>query len=139
MTSYPFVNRTLATLRIAEFGFLGVRVITCRQTPRRKGARSKAGDLDLYFNLLRPRRTSWLIVGIATPGSGPDLPDFPHPLGKRSADISKGLFPCNKYLDYQLARGSSMAGTACSSGCTSTRGFNANLRWRSKPVPAGMM
>src|SRR2546429_466728 len=65
MTSKPFVRRTFATLRIAEFGFLGVRVITCRQTPRRYGARSRAGDLDLYFNLLRPLRTSWLMVGIA--------------------------------------------------------------------------
>ena len=45
-------------LRIAEFGFFGVRVITCRQTPRRNGARSRAGDLLLYFNLVRPLRTS---------------------------------------------------------------------------------
>src|SRR5690606_41934912 len=61
ITSYPFVKRTLATLRMAELGFLGVRVITCKQTPRRNGAFSRAGDLLLYFNLLRPLRTSWLI------------------------------------------------------------------------------
>jgi hypothetical protein len=65
MTSWPFVKRTLATLRIAEFGFLGVRVITWMHTPRRNGEFSKAGDLDLYFTLVRPLRTSWLIVGIA--------------------------------------------------------------------------
>ena len=41
------VKRTLATLRIAEFGFLGVRVITGDETPRRKGEFCKAGDLDL--------------------------------------------------------------------------------------------
>ena len=58
MTSYPLVSRTLATLRIAEFGFLGVRVMTWMQTPRRKGELSKAGDLDLCFSLLRPLRTN---------------------------------------------------------------------------------
>src|SRR5258708_32243160 len=65
ITSYPFVKRTFATFLIAELGFFGVRVMTCTQTPRRKGAFSKAGDLDLYFNLVRPFRTSWLMVGIA--------------------------------------------------------------------------
>lgn len=34
---FTLVRRTLATLRRAEFGFLGVRVITWRQTPRRCG------------------------------------------------------------------------------------------------------
>ena len=58
MTSWPFVKRTLATLRMAEFGFLGVRVITWMQTPRRKGEFSKAGDLDLYLTFVRPLRTS---------------------------------------------------------------------------------
>jgi hypothetical protein len=48
----------LATLRIAELGFLGVRVMTWMQTPRRNGEPSKAGDLDLYLTLRRPFRTS---------------------------------------------------------------------------------
>src|SRR5688572_30276486 len=64
MTSLPFVRRTFATLRIAEFGFFGVRVMTCTHTPRRKGLPSKAGDFDLVMTLRRPLRTSWLIVGI---------------------------------------------------------------------------
>ena len=58
MTSCPLVRRTFATLRIAELGFLGVRVITWMQTPRRKGEFSKAGDLDLCFSLRRPLRTN---------------------------------------------------------------------------------
>jgi len=53
-------------LRIAEFGFLGVRVMTWIHTPRRNGEFSRAGDLDLYFTLRRPWRTNWLIVGIAS-------------------------------------------------------------------------
>jgi hypothetical protein len=53
-------------LRMAEFGFLGVRVMTWMHTPRRNGEFSKAGDLDLYLTLRRPLRTSWLIVGIAS-------------------------------------------------------------------------
>lgn len=64
MTSYPLVRRTFATLRIAEFGFLGVRVMTCVQTPRRKGFLRKAGDLLLAVLIVRGLRTSWLIVGI---------------------------------------------------------------------------
>ena len=58
MTSYPLVSRTLATLRMAELGFLGVRVMTWMQTPRRKGELFNAGDLDLCLSLLRPLRTN---------------------------------------------------------------------------------
>src|SRR5207244_1689856 len=64
MTSLPFVRRTFATLRMAEFGFFGVRVMTCTQTPRRKGLPAKAGDFDLAVTWRRPLRTSWLMVGI---------------------------------------------------------------------------
>ena len=66
MTSNPFVSRTLATLRKAELGFLGVRVITCKQTPRRCGQFLSAGDLDLSALERRPNRTSWLMVGMAS-------------------------------------------------------------------------
>jgi hypothetical protein len=34
VTSMPFDNRTRAILRSAEFGFFGVMVRTCVQTPR---------------------------------------------------------------------------------------------------------
>ena len=34
VTSMPFVSRTRATLRSAEFGFFGVEVNTRTQTPR---------------------------------------------------------------------------------------------------------
>jgi hypothetical protein len=43
---------------MAELGFLGVRVITWMQTPRRNGEVCKAGALDLLRNLFRPNRTS---------------------------------------------------------------------------------
>src|ERR1700685_2752339 len=64
MTSWPLVRRTFATLRNAEFGFFGVRVMTCTQTPRRCGAPFSAGDFVLTTTLRRPLRTNWLIVGI---------------------------------------------------------------------------
>src|ERR1700678_3499534 len=64
MTSWPLVRRTFATLRKAELGFFGVRVMTCTQTPRRCGAPFSAGDFVLTTTLRRPLRTSWLIVGI---------------------------------------------------------------------------
>ena len=47
-----------AILRNAEFGFLGVRVVTCRQTPRRCGQALRARDLlFLTFEVL-PNLTS---------------------------------------------------------------------------------
>jgi hypothetical protein len=49
---------------MAEFGFFGVRVYTCKQTPRLNGQFSSARDADLFFTFARPLRTSWLMVGI---------------------------------------------------------------------------
>ena len=64
MTSIPFVNRTRAILRNAEFGFLGVIVFTARQTPRRWGHPVRAGDLLLERFGFRPTLISWFMVGI---------------------------------------------------------------------------
>jgi hypothetical protein len=54
---------------MAEFGFFGVRVMTCTQTPRRNGLPFKAGDFDLMRTLRRPLRTSWLMVGMWEKGN----------------------------------------------------------------------
>jgi hypothetical protein len=43
-------------LRKAEFGFFGVRVITCTHTPRRCGQRASAGDFDFIETFRRPFR-----------------------------------------------------------------------------------
>src|SRR6202171_2142613 len=64
VTSMPFVRRTRATLRSAEFGFLGVWVKTRTQTPRFCGLFCKAGLFVLLTIFFRPARTSWLMVGI---------------------------------------------------------------------------
>jgi hypothetical protein len=67
-------------LRRAEFGFFGVIVRTCRQTPRFWGAPGMgtwrwrrlfqflriAGALIFLIFGWRPCRTSWLIVGTET-------------------------------------------------------------------------
>src|SRR5688500_5280462 len=63
----PFVKRTRATLRRAEFGFLGVCVYTRVQTPRFCGELCSAGLAVLYLTAWRPLRTSWLIVGTDIP------------------------------------------------------------------------
>ena len=47
VTSIPFVSRTRAIFRRAEFGFFGVVVFTCVQTPRRCGHDCRAGDFVL--------------------------------------------------------------------------------------------
>jgi len=59
----PLVKRTRATLRSAEFGFLGVVVYTRVHTPRRCGLPFKAAVFLTETLSLRPLRTSWLIVG----------------------------------------------------------------------------
>src|SRR5687767_12389209 len=59
----PFVRRTRATLRSAEFGFFGVWVNTRTHTPRFCGLSCSAGLLVLVMTFARPFRTSWLIVG----------------------------------------------------------------------------
>ena len=63
MISTPELSRTRATLRSAEFGFLGVVVYTRVHTPRRWGAPFRAGVLVLVTLASRPLRTSWAIVG----------------------------------------------------------------------------
>src|SRR5919112_74994 len=61
-----FVSRTRATLRSAEFGFLGVVVYTRVHTPRRCGLPFSAAVLVLATLSWRPLRTSCWIVGIRT-------------------------------------------------------------------------
>src|ERR1700681_1228199 len=67
------VIRTRATLRSAEFGFLGVVVYTRVQTPRRCGAATlrlrplpdfKPGVASFFFGGLRPMQASWEVVGM---------------------------------------------------------------------------
>src|SRR4030095_17028307 len=68
VTSMPLDRRTRATLRRAEFGFLGVVVYTRVHTPRRWGEPLSAGVLALLALSWRPLRTSWLMVGnLVTP------------------------------------------------------------------------
>ena len=54
----PLVRRTRATLRSAEFGFLGVVVNTRVHTPRFCGQASSAGLLVLFWKVFRPWRIS---------------------------------------------------------------------------------
>src|SRR3990172_3264163 len=62
-----FVSLTRATLRSAEFGFLGVEVKTRTHTPRFWGDPWRAGLSVFERSLLRPTRTSWLTVGTLPP------------------------------------------------------------------------
>src|SRR5213595_3382690 len=69
----PFVSRTRATLRSAEFGFFGVVVYTRVHTPRRCGAATRRlrplpdfrpGVASFFLGAWRPLRISWLVVGM---------------------------------------------------------------------------
>src|SRR5436309_10420887 len=63
VTSKPFVRRTRATLRSAEFGFFGVVVYTRVHTPRFCGLPRRCGAFSFFSTSRRPCRTSWLMVG----------------------------------------------------------------------------
>src|SRR5882672_12257869 len=63
VTSKPFVRRTRATLRNAEFGFFGVVVYTRVHTPRFCGLPRRCGAFSFFSTSRRPCRTSWLMVG----------------------------------------------------------------------------
>src|SRR5207244_11452312 len=63
VTSNPFVSRTRATLRNAEFGFFGVVVYTRVHTPRFCGFPRRCGAFSFFSTSRRPCRTSWLMVG----------------------------------------------------------------------------
>src|SRR3954467_8786352 len=73
MISKPFVRRTFATFRRAEFGFFGVVVYTRVHTPRRNGFDLRAGDFSFLRTSPRLRRTSWLMVGM-NDGWGRQMP-----------------------------------------------------------------
>src|SRR3954453_12685421 len=73
VTSMPPEMRTRATLRSAEFGFLGVDVYTRVQTPRRCGAATfflrplpdfRPGVASFLALAWRPLRTSCSVVGM---------------------------------------------------------------------------
>src|SRR6266700_4286775 len=64
VTSTPLESRTRATLRSAEFGFLGVMILTCKQTPFFCGHPCRAGCFGLRYCWTRAFRTNWLIVGM---------------------------------------------------------------------------
>jgi hypothetical protein len=55
VTSIPFVSRTRATFRSAEFGFFGVVVKTRTQTPRFWGQFWSAGAVCLLATGFLPR------------------------------------------------------------------------------------
>ena len=62
MISLPVDNLTLATLRSALLGFLGLTIYTFKQTPFFWGAPSKAGDAGGRVRLFLGCFMSWLRV-----------------------------------------------------------------------------
>src|SRR5437667_7092051 len=88
VTSSPFVRRTRATFRRAEFGFFGVVVYTRVHTPRRCGDDRSAGLFVFVFGRWRPLLTSCWTVGMAlfySVGgfrSGPPLAGTPSDRGR---------------------------------------------------------
>jgi len=59
---FPVVNFTLATFLLAEFGFFGLAVKICVQTPFFWKQPSRAGDLESLTFFLGFWRMDWLSV-----------------------------------------------------------------------------
>src|SRR5699024_3633623 len=103
----PEVSRTRATLRRAEFGFLGVVVYTRVHTPRRCGEPLRAGVATFVVLSCRPLRTSWLMVGslisvrvVMLSAADRVLPDGPPWMPPRPSDIGRpavGALPCTPF------------------------------------------
>src|SRR5256885_15089881 len=89
VTSTELVSRTRATLRNAEFGFLGVCVYTRMHTPRFSGQPINAGDLVLTWTFSRPIRTSCENVGTVVPQSRAKIFPRAHPATRRSGRGSR--------------------------------------------------
>ena len=66
VTSRPLLRRTRAIFRKAEFGFLGVIVLTWRQTPRFCGLCSRSLFFLIGAMLRRGFLISWLMVGMVS-------------------------------------------------------------------------
>src|SRR4051812_38070963 len=123
VTSIPLVRRTRATLRRAEFGFLGVWVNTRVQTPRRCGEPCRAGVFVLENFVVRPWRTNCWIVGTRQPLQTLERPGF----GMRRSGKAQRAGPCN-------VRGA--PGPAATLVSTPTHAVSVPTRnWRS-PRPA---
>jgi hypothetical protein len=60
--TFPDVSLTRATLRFAEFGFLGFALKTCITMPFRWGLLSRRGALGNAFFCGRLQRIAWLSV-----------------------------------------------------------------------------
>src|SRR3954447_10160960 len=100
VTSIWLVRRTRATLRRAEFGFLGVVVYTRVQTPRRCGAATfflrplpdfKPGVASFFVFGLRPLRTSWDVVGIRR-----EMVAVSYKIARRSARVATPATPTSR-------------------------------------------
>src|SRR5438874_2557315 len=87
LTSSWGFTLSMATLRRAEFGFLGVWVYTRVHTPRRCGAPFRAGVLVLSTLESRPFRTSWAMVGTKDDLSGSPTPASAGPSMRRPSAV----------------------------------------------------
>src|SRR5215207_5795230 len=90
----PLERRTRATLRSAEFGFLGVLVYTRVHTPRRWGAPFNAGVLPFVGFDWRPLRTSCWMVGTTRPFERTLA--LPCEAGRRAGDAERSPGPTGK-------------------------------------------
>src|SRR3954466_10047976 len=95
----PPEMRTRATLRSAEFGFLGVVVYTRVHTPRFCGAATfflrplpdfRPGVASFLVFGWRPLRTSWEVVGMRT---GQDSSGLRRPPGRLRAPTTPATRP----------------------------------------------
>src|SRR3984957_6175326 len=138
VTSIEFVKRTRATLRSAEFGFLGVCVYTRIQTPRFSGQPINAGDLVLTWTCSRPIRTSCENVGTVISLNGahnfPWLSQGAHKNARERSPTLKGLLRIRRYQ--QETPCATPRGGRVRSWLRFGEAYSALRDWR--PIPAAL-
>src|ERR1700736_5511268 len=138
VTSIEFVRRTRATLRSAEFGFLGVCVYTRMQTPRFSGQPINAGDLVLTWTCSRPIRTSCENVGTVISLNGahnfPRLSQGAHKNARERSPMLKGLLRIRRY---QQETPRALQEADVRSWLRFGEAYSALRDWR--PIPAALL
>src|SRR5262245_44575409 len=130
-TSRPFESRTRATLRSAEFGFLGVCVETRMHTPRRCGHFIRSRALIFFCLIARPRRTSCWMVGISSLTRARTFTAQTHPCPPVDRGIGSGTPPRDNPVDTELCvdrytdDGAANPPSACRSGIGGLRSEGA--------------
>src|SRR6266403_504952 len=139
VTSIAFVKRTRATLRSAEFGFLGVCVYTRMHTPRFSGQPASAGDFVFIRTASRPILTNCENVGTVVPLSRAEFFAAParraDKMARERNPVLKGLLRIRRYNQQETPY--ALQEVELLSWLQFGEAYSALRGWR--PIPAALL